>query len=98
MATEQLDARALLAKMEAEERTAREKADKIAEDNAKKKKELLEKLRDEDLADVRQKCKMHGFTATELRGFLVTRGGKNKTPRKSTVRKTPARKRSSKSS
>ena len=91
MATEQLDARQLLAKMEAEEQAAREKADKLAEDNAKKKEELLKKLRADDLADVIAKCKLHGFTATDLRGALKTKGKKT-TPRKSTARKSTRRK------
>lgn len=83
--------RELLAKMEAEEKAAREKADKLAEENAKKKEELLKKLRDDDLADVIAKCKLHGFTATDLRGALKTKGKKT-TPRKSTARKSTRRK------
>ena len=98
MATEQLDARELLAKMEAEEKAAREKAEKLAEENAKKKEELLKKLRDADLADVIAKCKLHGFTATDLRGALKTKGGGRKTAaRKSTARKTTGRGRAKKS-
>lgn len=97
MATEQLDARQLLAKMEAEEQAAREKAEKLAEENAKKRKELLDKLRADDLADVIAKCKLHGFTATDLRGALKTKGAKKSTPRKSTARKTTGRKKAAKS-
>lgn len=98
MATETQDPRELLAKMEAEEQAAREKAEKLAEDNAKKREELLKKLRDDDLADVIAKCRLHGFTATDLRGALKTKGGGRKTTaRKSTARKTTRRK-SSKSS
>lgn len=98
MATETQDPRELLAKMEAEEQAAREKAEKLAEDNAKKREELLKKLRDDDLADVIAKCRLHGFTATDLRGALKTKGGGRKTAaRKSTARKTTRRK-SSKSS
>ena len=92
MATEQLDPRAMLAKMEAEEKSAREKADKLAEENAKKKEELLAKLRAADLADVLEKVKLHGFTATDLRGALKTKGARKATPRKSTTRKNAARK------
>jgi hypothetical protein len=85
MATEQLDARTLLAKMEAEEKAARDKADQLVAENAKKRKELLEQLRKADLEDVKAKCKLHGFTASDLRGVLKTRGGgaSKSTPRKS---------------
>jgi hypothetical protein len=98
MATEQLDPRALLAKMDAEEKAAREKAEKLAEENAKKKAELLAKLREADLADVIAKCKLHEFTATDLRGALKVKGGGRKTvARKSTARKTSGRGRAKKS-
>lgn len=96
MATEQLDARQLLAKMEAEEQAAREKAEKLAEENAKKRKELLDKLRADDLADVKAKCELHGFTATDLRGSLKTKGAKKSTPRKSAARKSTGRGRAKK--
>ena len=93
MATDTQDPRELLAKMEAEEQAAREKAEKLAAENAKKKQELLSKMRDADLADVIAKCKLHGFTATDLRGALKTKGGGRKTAaRKSTARKTTRRK------
>lgn len=90
--TEKLDPRAALAKMEAEEKAVREAADKLTEENDKKRKELLTSLRDADLADVLEKVKLHGFTATDLRGALKTKGAKKATPRKSTARKTTARK------
>jgi len=96
MATEQLDARQLLAKMEAEEQAAREKAEKLAIENAKKKEEILAKLRADDLADVIAKCKLHGFTATDLRGALKTKGAKKSTPRKSNTRKSTGRGRAKK--
>lgn len=96
MATEQIDARQLLAKMEAEEQAAREKAEKLAAENAKKKEEILAKLRAADLADVIAKCKLHGFTATDLRGALKTKGAKKSTPRKSTARKSTGRGRAKK--
>ena len=96
MATEQLDARQLLAKMEAEENAAREKAEKLAAENAAKRKELLDKLRADDLADVKAKCELHGFTATDLRGSLKTKGAKKSTPRKSTARKSTGRGRAKK--
>jgi hypothetical protein len=92
MATENQDPRELLAKMDAEEQAAREKAEKLAAENAKKKEELLGKLRAADLADVIAKCKLHGFTATDLRGALKTKGAKKSTPRKSTARKSTRRK------
>ena len=98
MATDTQDPRELLAKMEAEENAAREKADKLAEENAKKKEELLAKLREADLADVIAKCKLHGFTQSDLRGALKTRGvGRKATPRKSAGRKTAARGKAKKS-
>ncbi len=78
MANDTQDARSLLAKMEAEENAAVAKVAQIKEDNDKKRKELLGKLRDADLEDVKAKCKLHGFTATELRGFLKTKGGGRK--------------------
>ncbi len=92
MATEKIDPRAALAKMEAEETAAREAAEKLATENEKKRKELLDSLREADLADVLEKVKLHGFTATDLRGALKTKGAKKSTPRKSTARKTTARK------
>lgn len=98
MATEQLDARQLLAKMAAEEQAALDKAKTLAEENAKKRKELLDKLREDDLKDVKAKCELHGFTATDLRGSLKTKGAKKSTPRKSTARKSTPRKKSTKSS
>jgi hypothetical protein len=95
MATETQNPREMLAKMEAEEKAAREKADKLAKENEEKKKALLAKLRDDDLEDVKNKCKLHGFTATDLRGALKTKGkgGVRKTAAsKSTARKTTRRK------
>jgi hypothetical protein len=74
MDKKQLDPRAQIAKMEAEERAARESLERLTEDNAKKKRELLENLRAEDLADVRAKCVLHGFTATDLKGAVKMRG------------------------
>ena len=98
MVSDTQDPRELLAKMEAEEKAAREKADKLAEENDKKRKELLDKLREADLADVIAKCKLHGFTQSDLRGALKTRGaGRKATPRKSTARKSTGRGRAKKS-
>lgn len=92
MATEQLDARQQLAKLQAEVIAAQEKAKKAEEDFEAKSKELKAKLREDDLADVIAKCKLHGFTATDLRTALKKRGARKSTPRKSTARKTTARK------
>lgn len=92
MTIEKIDPRAALAKMEAEEKAVREAADKLTEENDKKRKELLNSLREADLADVLEKVKLHGFTATDLRGALKTKGARKATPRKSTARKTAARK------
>ena len=91
MTAEKVNARELLAKMEAEEKAAKEKADKVTKDNEEKRKELLESLRKEDLEDVIAKIKMHRFTATDLRSAIKTRGGKSSTPRKSTARKSTAK-------
>jgi hypothetical protein len=90
--TEKLDPRAALAKMEAEETAARAAADKLEADNEKKRKELLASLKEADLADVLEKIKLHGFTATDLRTALKKKGARKATPRKSTARKTTARK------
>ena len=99
MTTEKLDPRAALAKMEAEETAANEAASKLAEANSAKRKELLESLRATDLADVKERCKLHGFSITDLRGVLKTKGAGRKpaVPRKSTPRKSSvAKKRTAK--
>lgn len=95
MTTEKLDPRAALAKMEAEETAANEAASTLAEVNAAKRKELLESLRAADLADVKEKCKLHGFSVSDLRGVLKTKGAGRKpaAPRKSTARKSVGKKR-----
>jgi hypothetical protein len=46
---------------------------------------LLKQTRDEDLATAKRVIKTHGFTATELKPELKTRGA-TKTPRKSAGR------------
>jgi hypothetical protein len=98
MSNENVDVRALLAKMQADEDAANEKADKIKEENDKKRQELLKQLRDTDLADVIAKCKLHGFSATDLRGALKVKGaGRKPVARKSTARKTTTRGRKAKS-
>jgi hypothetical protein len=79
--------------MSAEEEELRKKAEQVAKDNAEKRKELLEQLRAADLADVKEKCKLHGFTASELRGYIKTRGAKGKTTgSKTVVRRSSAKK------
>lgn len=45
---------------------------------AEEKRKLLEESKDADLKTVRELCKQHGFTATQLRGCLVGRGRKKK--------------------
>ena len=80
MATEQLDARQQLAKMEAELKAAQEKVKQAQEDFEEKSKAIKAKLREDDLADVIAKCKLHGFTATDLRGALKTKGARKSTP------------------
>lgn len=87
--TDATNARDLIAKMEAELQAARDKAEKLEADHAAKKQELLEQLRDADLADVISKCKLHGFSATDLRGALKVKGG----GRKPAARKSAAAKR-----
>ena len=92
MTTEKLDPHAALAKMAAEEAAANEAAAKLTQANAAKRKELLDSIRDADLADVRAKCKLHGLTASDLRTYLKVKGAAKKaTPRKSTARKTSTR-------
>jgi hypothetical protein len=51
-----------------------EQEKKLADEKAK----LLAESKDEDLKLVRELCKQHGFTATQLRGCLVGRGRKKK--------------------
>jgi len=73
---------------------AQEKA--LADEKAK----LLAASKDADLEMVRKLCKQHGFTATNLRGSLATKGKKKATgdaaSTKSTTRKTIAKKTSTK--
>ena len=91
-AAEKEDPRALLAKMEAERNAAQEKAKKAEEEYETKSTELLSKLRADDLADVIAKCQMHGFTLTDVKKGLKTKGAARKsTPRKSAARKTAPR-------
>ena len=87
--TDTLDPRDLLAKMDAEQQAAEEKAKRLAEENAAKRKELLDQLRVADLEDVKDKIKLHGFTATDLKSVLKTRASAKKT---TTRRRTAAKK------
>ena len=56
-----------------EEIAAQEK--QLAEEKAK----LLAASKDADLETVKKLCKQHGFTATQLRGCLATKGKKKPT-------------------
>ena len=60
----------------------------LAEEKAK----LLAESKDADLKTVRDLCKQHGFTATQLRGCLVGRGRKKKEEDASTDEKPVAKK------
>lgn len=92
MTTATQDPRALLAKMQADEKDAQEKLNKIKADNAAKSAEILAQLRKTDLDDVLEKCKLHGFTATDLKSALKTKATRKSAPRKTTTRKTVSRK------
>ena len=92
MTTENQDPRALLAKMQAEEEAAAAKVAELAQTNESKRKALLEQLREADLKDVREKCQLHGFTATDLRSALKSKGLRKTAVRKSTPRKTTRKK------
>ena len=92
MSTDNQDPRALLAKMKAEQDAAVAKVAELAQTNEAKRKALLEQIREGDLKDVRDKCELHGFTATDLRGVLKTKGVRKTAPRKSAARKTSRKK------
>lgn len=81
-----------LEKLNKEEEQAQERLEKLAEETHKKREAIKEKLREEDLKDVIAKCKLHGFTATNLRGALKTKGAKKKTIRKKVAKKKGIRK------
>lgn len=98
MATEKIDLDAELAKIDAEVNAAREKADALEKSSETRRKELLAKMREPDLETVKTLCARHGFTATDLRGYLKTKGGgKKPAAKKSAARKSTPRKKSSKS-
>ena len=70
-----------------EEIAAQEK--QLAEEKAK----LLAASKDADLETVKKLCKQHGFTATNLRGFLATKGkGKTVANKKPAAKKTTSKK------
>ena len=52
--------------------------------------QLLAASKDADLETVKKLCKQHGFTATQLRGCLATKGKKK--PAAATTEKKPAAK------
>lgn len=64
----------------------------LADEKAK----LLAASKDADLETVKKLCKQHGFTATQLRGCLATKGKKKPaaaaTEKKPAAKKTPAKK------
>ena len=62
---------------------------------AEEKKKLLEASKAEDLETVKKLCKLHGFTATQLRGSLATKGSKKKS---AAVAKPAAKKQAAKKS
>jgi hypothetical protein len=56
---------------------------------AEEKKQLLKETKKSDLELVRKLCKQHGFTATNLRDCLVTRGKGDAEEKKVAPKKTP---------
>ncbi len=60
----------------------------LAEEKAK----LLAESKDADLETVRKLCKQHGFTATQLRGCLKSKGKTKATGEKTAAKKTAAKK------
>jgi hypothetical protein len=50
--------------------------------------QLLAASKDADLETVKKLCKQHGFTATQLRGCLATKGKKKPAAKKPAVKKT----------
>ncbi len=69
-----------------------EQEKKLADEKAK----LLAESKDADLKTVRDLCKQHGFTATQLRGCLATKGKKkpasDAAAKKPAAKKAPAKK------
>jgi hypothetical protein len=98
MATEKIDPRAVIEKMDAEVQAAADALKKLQEENEAKRKLVLKELREADLADVKAKCKLHGFTASQLRSVLATKGASKKADTKSAAKKPAAKKRAAKAS
>jgi DNA-binding protein H-NS len=69
-----------------EEIAAQEK--QLADEKAK----LLAASKDADLETVKKLCKQHGFTATQLRGCLATKGKKKPAAAEGAVKKPAAKK------
>ena len=70
-----------------------EQEKKLADEKAK----LLEASKDADLEMVKKLCKQHGFTATQLRGSLKSKGkpkakGEKAAAKKTAAKKAPAKK------
>ena len=72
--------------MRLQEIEAQKKA--LAEEETK----LLAESKDADLDTVKRLCKQHGFTATNLRGFLAVKGKKKTTTATKPAKKTAAKK------
>jgi flagellar biosynthesis/type III secretory pathway protein FliH len=51
-----------------------ENALKAVDDAIKHAEKIKKKRREDDLEKVKKLCKTHGFTATQLRGFLKVKG------------------------
>ena len=51
--------------------------------------QLLAASKDADLETVKKLCKQHGFTATQLRGCLATKGRKKTTTTTTRRKRTP---------
>jgi len=96
MAASNVDPRAAIAKMEAEEKAAAEALAALQTANATKVDALKKELREADLLDVKEKCKLHGFTVTDLRSVLKAKGARKTAARKSPARRAPAKKRTPK--
>jgi hypothetical protein len=79
--------------------TAQQRLEEIAKQEkalADEKAKLLEASKDADLETVKKLCKQHGFTATQLRGCLATKGKRKPaataTEKKPAAKKTVAKK------
>jgi hypothetical protein len=59
----------------------------MLKDNQAKKKAIKDKLYEADLKDVKEKCALHGFTASQLCGGLKLKGAKNTATVKSAAAK-----------